>query len=59
MGDRLGDKVVWQMLRQYAEGVGIPGIAPHDLRRYAESRTMPNLRWAGLCNKHAAVNDSA
>src|SRR5713226_2909854 len=41
-GERLGEKVVWQMLRQYAEAVGVPGIAPHDLRSYAESRTMPN-----------------
>jgi integrase len=31
--ERLGEKVVWQMLRQYAEEVGVPGIAPHDLRR--------------------------
>ena len=32
-GERLGEKVVWQMLQAYAEAVGIPGIAPHDLRR--------------------------
>src|SRR6266705_1220677 len=32
-GERLAEKVVWKMLRQYAEAVGIPGIAPHDLRR--------------------------
>ena len=32
-GERLGEKVVWQMLRYYADSVGIPGIAPHDLRR--------------------------
>src|SRR5580693_6370726 len=32
-GERLGEKVVWQMLRQYAAGLGVPGIAPHDLRR--------------------------
>jgi len=32
-GDRLGEKVVWQMLRQYSAAVGVPGIAPHDLRR--------------------------
>jgi integrase len=32
-GERLGEKVVWQMLRDYAAEVGIPGIAPHDLRR--------------------------
>lgn len=32
-GERLGEKVVWQMLQQYGEVVGIPRIAPHDLRR--------------------------
>jgi site-specific recombinase XerD len=32
-GERLGEKVVWQMLRNYGAEVGIPGIAPHDLRR--------------------------
>lgn len=32
-GTRLGEKVVWQMLQRYAESVGVPGIAPHDLRR--------------------------
>jgi integrase len=32
-GERLGEKVVWKMLRQYAEAVGVRGIAPHDLRR--------------------------
>jgi integrase len=31
--ERLGEKVVWQMLRQYSAEVGVPGIAPHDLRR--------------------------
>ena len=32
-GDQLGEKVVWQMLREYAAAIGIPGLAPHDLRR--------------------------
>jgi site-specific recombinase XerD len=32
-GERLGEKVVWQMLKQYAAEIGVPGIAPHDLRR--------------------------
>jgi site-specific recombinase XerD len=32
-GERLGEKVVWQMLKQYAVAAGVPGIAPHDLRR--------------------------
>ena len=32
-GTRLGEKVVWQMMREYAAEIGIPGLAPHDLRR--------------------------
>jgi len=32
-GERLGEKVVWQMLQAYAAAVGVAGIAPHDLRR--------------------------
>jgi hypothetical protein len=28
-------KVIWEIVKQAAQ-------APHDLRRYAESRTMPN-----------------
>ncbi len=41
-GAAMSEKVVWQMLREYATDAGVPGIAPHDCRRYAESRTMPN-----------------
>jgi integrase len=29
----LSEKVVWQLLRGYAALAGVPGIAPHDLRR--------------------------
>src|SRR5438045_1835954 len=37
-GDRvralaLSEKVVWQLLQEYAAAIGTPGIAPHDLRR--------------------------
>jgi len=43
-GERLSEKVVWQLLQQYAAAAGVPGIAPHDLslRSYGESGTMPN-----------------
>jgi site-specific recombinase XerD len=41
-GERMSEKVVWQLLQRYAAAAGVPGIAPHDLRRYAEFRTMPN-----------------
>jgi integrase len=29
----LSEKVVWQLLQKYAQAAGVPGIAPHDLRR--------------------------
>jgi len=29
----LSEKCVWQLLRPYATAAGVPGIAPHDLRR--------------------------
>ncbi len=32
-GYRLSEKVVWQVIRPYAEVTGVPGIAPHDCRR--------------------------
>jgi len=32
-GEALGEKVVWQLIKPYAEAAGVPGIAPHDLRR--------------------------
>jgi len=32
-GASLGEKVVWQLIKPYAEAAGVPGIAPHDLRR--------------------------
>jgi hypothetical protein len=31
----MSEKVVWQLLQPYATAAGVPGIAPHDPRRYA------------------------
>jgi integrase len=33
VGEVLSEKVVWQLIKPYAEAAGVPGIAPHDLRR--------------------------
>jgi hypothetical protein len=55
----MSEKVVWQMLQQYATDAGVPGIAPHDARRYAESRIMPSARTLATIYKVAAGNDSA
>jgi len=32
-GEALGEKVIWQLIKPYADAAGVPGIAPHDLRR--------------------------
>jgi integrase len=32
-GERMSEKVVWQMLKTYVAGAGLPDMAPHDLRR--------------------------
>ena len=32
-GDVLSEKVVWQLIKPYSDSAGVPGIAPHDLRR--------------------------
>src|SRR5436305_4522894 len=32
-GEPMSEKVVWQMLKTYVAGAGLPDIAPHDLRR--------------------------
>lgn len=37
-GERLSEKVVWQMLRPYVAAAGLPPIAPHDLRRTTAKR---------------------
>jgi integrase len=41
-GDGISEKVVWWVVREYAKLAGIDVLAPHDLRRYAECRIMPN-----------------
>jgi hypothetical protein len=39
----LGEKVVWQLIKPYAEAAGVPGIAPHDSDAHA-----PN--YGGFCH---------
>ena len=41
-GNGMTPKVLWEVVRQAAKAAEIERLAPHDLRRYAESRTMPN-----------------
>jgi integrase len=42
----LSEKVVWQLLQGYATAAGVPGIAPHDLRRScAKSAARREVNW--------------
>jgi integrase len=41
-GEGMTPKVLWEIVKRAAEAAGIEKLAPHDLRRYTESRTMPN-----------------
>src|SRR5208337_4070868 len=40
-GERLGEKVVWQMLRGYAAEVGVPGIAGQKGKRDCSGWLIP------------------
>jgi hypothetical protein len=41
-GDGISEKVVWHVVKQFGAAMGLHRLAPHDLRRYAECRIMPN-----------------
>ena len=41
-GDGVTERAVWHVVKHYAKQLGVLQLAPHDLRRYAECRTMPN-----------------
>jgi site-specific recombinase XerD len=51
------EKVVWQMLQPYAKAAGVPGIAPHDLRRSCAKmcRAGGELEQIQLLLGHASV----
>jgi len=41
-GKAISQNVVWHVVKGCCEKAGLQRIAPHDLRRYAESGIMPN-----------------
>jgi site-specific recombinase XerD len=41
-GDFMTDRVVWHVVKDYAAMLGLPQLAPHDLRRYAAWKIMPS-----------------
>jgi integrase len=49
-------KVIWGVVKQAAARCGMANVAPHDLRRYTESRTMPNRSCRCCFGVEFAVN---
>ena len=41
-GDGVTDRLTWHVVKEFATKTGVANLAPHDLRRYAECRNMPN-----------------
>ena len=42
LGEGMTEKAVWHIVKDSAKTIGLERLAPHDLRRYAECRIMPN-----------------
>jgi site-specific recombinase XerC len=58
-GKGISQNLVWCVVRNCCKGVGLEHIAPHDLRRYAESRIMPSVKTVRARVKEEPVNGSA
>ena len=64
-GEGLTEKAIWRVVREYARKAGIEKLAPHDIRRYAESRTCriktrPSwLRACEMVSDIGSANDAA
>ena len=58
-GNGITEKVVRHIVRDRAKRAGIQQLAPHDCRRYAESRTMPHMLNSGPPAAWAEQTDSA
>jgi integrase len=46
-GTGITEKVIWHVVKAAAAAAGIHKLSPHDCRRYAECRTMPNVLKSG------------
>ena len=58
-GVGISQNVVWYVVKGCYEKAGLHHIAPHDLRRYAESRIMPSVTAVRAWDKEEPVNGSA
>jgi hypothetical protein len=52
-------KAVWHIVKESARNIGVARLAPHDLRRYAESLIMPDARAMAAARAFPGSSDSA
>jgi integrase len=55
-GEAVTEKLVWRVVKEFVAKTGVSKLAPHDLRRYAECRIMPNQNgttWLAACGMAA------
>jgi hypothetical protein len=53
------EKVVWHVVKEFTRKTGIANLAPHDLRRYAAWKNMPNRPAYALWFADFLFDDSA
>jgi hypothetical protein len=58
-GEGVTEKLAWHVVKEFATKTGVSNLAPHDLRRYAESRTMPHVLNSGPPAACSEQSDSA
>jgi site-specific recombinase XerD len=58
-GDGMTEKSVWHIVKESAKVIGLDKLAPHDLRRYAETRIMPSSTAVRAWLQEEPVNGSA
>ena len=58
-GDRVTERVVWHVVKEYASKLNHARLAPHDLRRYAAWKNMPSCPLSSLWFADFLFDDSA
>ena len=58
-GDSITEKVVWCVVKEFASKAQLGSLAPHDLRRYAVYRAMPNEEVSPESVRSLGSGDSA
>ena len=58
-GAGITEKVIWHVVKAAAATAGIAKLSPHDCRRYAACRIMPNRQCCALPVRVRTLHDAA